>query len=107
MVEAVAPVTLTAPELIILLQAITLLVVSGVLVITARGALRRQRHADEAETARQAVRAAELLHPKGSGAARSQLKAETATRHVLEVHPGCTGHRARMLVEAAVAEAKK
>lgn len=83
------------------LEVLVLLSVWLQVLLHARASAPRQRRLDEMEAARQAVRAAEQLGGRGHD------KAVTATRFVLEAHPKCTAHRARMLVEAAVKESKR
>ncbi len=71
--------------------------------ILTRATVPKSRRADERETARRAWLAAEHLYPGGEG----PDKARAATQHILDTHPKMTPMRARMLLEAAHAEATK
>lgn len=89
----------------LILTALCLVAILADLYLSARHARPSRRRAEHREDARRAVLAAEQLH-KGKSGDANQDRARDATQHLIELHPGIKPTRARMLVEAAVREAK-
>ncbi len=83
---------------------IILIVVLLDLVIDIRGARPMKRRAAQMEDARRAVAAAEQLY---RGKDKGQDRVRAASQQLLDTHPSMKPTTARMLVEAAVSEAKK
>lgn len=83
---------------------LTLLLISVDLWFSARAARPARRRAEHREDARRAVLAAEQLHRGNTKDNANQDRARDATQHLLELHPGLSPARARLLVEAAVGD---